>query len=239
MDSLNIWIGFDSREALAYAVCVNSLIRHSSRPLSIHPLALDNLKELYSEEHADGSNAFAYSRFLVPYLAGFRGPALYLDGDMIVRDDIAELFALAELEKDVMVVKHDYKTKHPRKYFGAKNQDYDKKNWSSVMLFPNCANFPCQKLLPAKVAESTGKYLHRFEWTSESRVGSLPVAWNWLVGEYARNDDAKLYHYTLGSPFIHGYENCDNAEYWMDEYHYMMANAFVRVDKRDRVALIY
>lgn len=221
MNPLPIWVGYDPREALAYHVCVNSLIRHASRPLSIQPLALNNLHGFYSEGHAGGSNAFSFSRFLVPYLANFNGPALYLDGDMIVRDDIAKLFQLGEMGKDVMVVQHAYETKHPKKYFGAKNEMYERKNWSSVMLFPNCSNFPCQKLTPSYVQESSGKHLHRFEWTSTDRIGSLPLVWNWLVDEYEHNDDAKLLHYTLAIPAIHGYEDSDHAKEWWDEYHLM------------------
>lgn len=173
---------------------------------------------MYEEKHKDGSNAFIYSRFLVPYLAGFKGTALYLDGDMVVTDDIAKLFALAEIGKDVMVVKHDYKTKHPVKYFGAVNESYPKKNWSSVMLFPNCENFPVQKLLPEFVQRQTGKFLHRFEWTSSDRVGELPKEWNWLAGEYETNQEAKLIHYTVSIPAIQDCGDPAHAKQWWDEH---------------------
>lgn len=224
MNPLRVFIGFDDREALAYAVAVASIRRYASRPFFVMPLALNNMQGFYAEGHAGGSNAFTFSRFLVPYLCNFNGPALYLDSDIIVRDDIAKLFDLAEQGKDVMVVKHKYESKNQTKYFGAQNPNYPKKNWSSVMLFPNCSNFPCQKLTPSRIQESSGKYLHRFEWTEDARVGELPVEWNWLCGEYEKNDNAKLYHYTLGTPFIHGYGTCDNSAYWWDEYHLLMAN---------------
>lgn len=216
MDLLRVFVGYDPREALAYHVCVNSMIRHASRPLLITPLALNYLP--YRETHTDGSNAFIYSRFLVPYLCGFSGTAIYLDGDMIVRDDIYKLAFLNEHDKDVMVVKHDYKTKASTKYFGNKNEDYPRKNWSSVMLF-NCANYPNQRLLPEFVEKQTGAFLHRFQWLDDNRIGSLPKEWNWLVGEYEHNENAKLLHWTLGAPFIHGYENADHAELWWSEYH--------------------
>lgn len=202
------------------------------------PLALSNLEGFYSERHTDGSNAFIYSRFLVPYLADFKGPALFLDGDMIVKDDVAKLFALGEVGKDVMVVKHDYKTKHAVKYLGNKNEDYPKKNWSSVMLFPNCSNFPCQKLTPRFVQDQTGKFLHRFEWTTEARVGELPKEWNWLVGEYEHNDSAKLLHYTVGIPAFSGYRQCDHASAWWAEFHRMTEVDEVENTPRTK-ALIY
>ena len=216
---LRIFVGFDSREAVAYHVCCNSLIRHASRPLSITPLDLGNLEGVYEEKHKDGSNAFIYSRFLVPYLAGFRGTALYLDGDMIVTDDIAKIFDLVEVGKDVMVVKHNYETKYPTKYFGAVNESYPKKNWSSVMLFPNCSTFPVQRLTPSFVAKQTGEFLHRMQWTTSDRIGSLPKEWNWLVGEYETNPDAKLVHYTISIPAIQDCGDQVHAKQWWDEYH--------------------
>ena len=60
-------IGFDPREAIAYHVCSNSIIRHASQPVAILPLALGNLRG-HAETHTDGSNQFIYSRFLVPHL---------------------------------------------------------------------------------------------------------------------------------------------------------------------------
>ena len=128
-----IFVGYDPKEAIAFHTCVNSIIRLSSEPVQIIPLALNLLKD-YTELHTDGSNSFVYSRFLVPYLQSFTGWAIYIDGDMILRTDIAELWNLQQPDKDVMVVQHDYKTKMPVKYLGAKNEDYPRKNWSSVIL---------------------------------------------------------------------------------------------------------
>jgi lipopolysaccharide biosynthesis glycosyltransferase len=139
-----------------------------------------------------------------------------MDGDMIVRGDIAELWALKDLSKDVQVVKHDYKTKMPIKYLGAKNEDYPRKNWSSVMLF-NCNNFPTKKLTPEYIQNSTGAHLHRFEWTDDSRVGELPPEWNWLPDEYGENKDAKLLHYTLGTPCFHDFADTPQGSEWHRE----------------------
>ena len=86
-----IFIGYDPREAIAYHVCTNSIIRRSSQPVALNPLALNALKG-YDEKHTDGSNHFIYSRFLVPHLMNYKGWAIFIDGDMIVRDDINELW---------------------------------------------------------------------------------------------------------------------------------------------------
>lgn len=219
MYPLRIFIGYDPREAVAYHVCANSIIRHASVPVSITPLALNTLAGVYKETHDDGSNAFIYSRFLVPYLCGFQGRALFVDGDMIVKDDVAKLFAMLRSDVDVAVVKHDYKTKHPVKYFGQPNVDYEKKNWSSVVLW-NCGHSANQELTPEFVAEKSGSYLHRFGWIKdEKRIQELPLHWNWLVDEYAHNSDAKLLHFTIAVPAVTSYEDCDHSTEWWDEFH--------------------
>ena len=216
MKPIPIFIGYDPREAVAYHTCSNSIIRHASQPVAIIPLALNLFKD-YTETHTDGSNQFIYSRFLVPHLMGFSGHAIFIDGDMIVRSDIAELWNLRESGKDVQVVKHDYKTKMTEKYLGAKNEDYPRKNWSSVMIF-NCQNFPTKKLTPEYIQKSTGAHLHRFEWTTDDRVGELPPEWNWLPDEYGANPDAKLLHYTLGTPCFHEFATTPQGDEWHREH---------------------
>jgi lipopolysaccharide biosynthesis glycosyltransferase len=183
--------------------------------VAIVPVAL-NLFRDYSETHTDGSNHFIYTRFLVPYLCDFTGHAIFIDGDMIVRGDIAELWALRDASKDVQVVKHDYKTRMPVKYLGAKNEDYPRKNWSSVILW-NCNSFPNRKLSPDFVQHATGSELHRFSWLDDARVGELPPEWNWLPDEYGPNADAKLLHYTLGTPCFQEFADTPQGNEWHRE----------------------
>ena len=215
MTPIPVFIGYDPREAVAFHVCANSIIRHASQPVAIIPLAL-NLFQDYTETHTDGSNQFIYSRFLVPHLMGFKGWAIFIDGDMIVRGDIVELWNLRKSDKDVMVVKHDYKTRMTEKYLGAKNEDYPRKNWSSVILW-NCSNHPIQRLTPAFIEKSTGAELHRFSWINDDRIGELPPEWNWLPDEYGSNPDAKLLHYTLGTPCFHEFATTNMADEWHRE----------------------
>lgn len=210
-----IFIGYDPREAIAYHTCVNSIIRHSSKPVQIMPLAL-NLFDDYKEEHTDGSNHFIYSRFLVPHLMGHTGHAIYIDGDMIIRDDINQLWELRDHTKDVQVVKHDYETKMTEKYLGSKNENYPRKNWSSVILW-NCQNHPNKKLTPEYIQKASGAHLHRFEWIDDNRIGELPPEWNWLPDEYGENQDAKLLHYTLGTPSFHEFADTPMGSEWHRE----------------------
>lgn len=211
-----IFVGYDPREAIAYHVCTNSIIRHATVPVSLTPCALNTLQG-YKEPYTDGSNHFTYSRFLVPHLMQYRGWAIFIDGDMLLKDDIAELWKLRDDTKAVMVVKHDYKTKMKTKYLGAPNEDYPRKNWSSVIMW-NCAHPANRFLTPASVEDSTGSQLHRFSWIHNDDVGSLPLEWNWLDIEYEKNANAKLVHYTLGAPcFVEFSAQGNYANEWHQE----------------------
>lgn len=215
MKAIPVYIGYDPREAIAYHTCANSIIRNSSRPVAIVPVALNLFKD-YSETHTDGSNHFIYTRFLVPHLQSYSGWAIFVDGDMIVRGDIAELWDYQNNHNDVMVVKHDYKTRMPVKYLGARNEDYPRKNWSSVILW-NCSSFPNRRLTPEFVQQSTGSFLHRFSWLEDERIGELPMEWNWLPDEYGPNLNAKLLHYTLGTPCFHEFATTPQGDEWHRE----------------------
>lgn len=214
---LKIFIGYDPREAVAFHTCANSIIRHATQPVCIVPLALNHISN-YTESHGDGSNEFIYSRFLVPYLSDFNGWSLFVDGDMIFRDDIGKLVDLIEHDKAVMVVQHDYKTRQHEKYLGAPNADYPRKNWSSVV-FWNCQHYLNRQLTPDKVQRASGAELHRFTWLPDDRIGTLPIEWNWLPDEFGENKDAKLLHWTLGTPCFHEeqFANAPMATEWHRE----------------------
>lgn len=215
IEPLKIFVGFDPREAVAYHVCCQSIIDKVSRPVEIHPLALHMFADDYQEKHGDGTNAFIYSRFLIPWLCRWSGFAIFLDGDMLVRSDIAELWNLRRPDLGVQCVQHAYKTKYPVKYLGNANRDYPRKNWSSVMIF-NCGYFPNRALTPEFVASKDGAYLHRMGWLDDNQIGELPPEWNHLTMEFHRDDMAKLLHYTIGIPAFHEYADQEGGQEWRD-----------------------
>jgi lipopolysaccharide biosynthesis glycosyltransferase len=216
MSMINLYVGYDEREAIAYHVFCHSVIKNTSIPVKITPLVLSQLKE-FNETHQDRSNDFVYSRFLTPYLNEFNGWAIFVDGDMICQADLKELIGMADPNKALMVVKHDYQTKASIKYLGNINENYPRKNWSSVILW-NCSHPKHKILTPEFVSNQTGKFLHRFSWLDDNDIGELPVEWNWLACEYEKNADAKLIHYTLGTPCFKDFKDTDMAEIWYDYY---------------------
>lgn len=219
MKPLQVVIGYDEREAAAIYTFAHSIMRTSSKPVSFTFLARNQFEfhDPNQKEDYPQSNAFIFSRFLTPSMMNYEGWALFADGDMLCMDDISKLFDLAEEDKAVMVVPHKYSTKYPIKYLGAKNEDYPRKNWSSVVLF-NCAH-PANKVLTKEFIESqSGAYLHRFGWLRDYEIGYLPAEWNWLEKEYAHNDDTKLVHWTVAGPYFKGYEDADYSTEWAEEY---------------------
>jgi lipopolysaccharide biosynthesis glycosyltransferase len=211
---INVVVGFDQRESIAYHTFCQSIIEKTSLPVSFIPLAINALKD-YKETHTDKSNDFVYSRFLTPHLQDFKGWAIFADGDMICQADIKELWDLRDESKALLVVKHDYQTKSHQKYLGNINENYPRKNWSSVILW-NCAHPKHRILTPDFIASQTGKYLHRFSWLDDADIGELPPEWNWLAIEYPENKNAKLIHYTLGTPCFKDYQNTEMADIWHD-----------------------
>ena len=211
---LKIFIGYDPNEVAAYHVLAHSIIRHSSIPVSITPLKLDQLP-MTRKRDPKQSTEFAFSRFLVPWLSGFKGWSLFLDCDMLCRGDIADLFAQMNDRMAVQVVKHDYTPKTDTKFLDQKQTRYEKKNWSSVMLFNNAR---CKELTVDYVNKASGLELHQFQWLwRQNLIGTLTNDWNHLVGEYDPNPNAQMAHFTLGGPYFTGYEHCEYALEWFEE----------------------
>jgi lipopolysaccharide biosynthesis glycosyltransferase len=220
MERIRLFIGADSRESVGLHVFLESLWRHTSLPVDLTVLTPKIGERLNIK--SDGTNAFSTIRFAIPELMNYAGHAIFADGvDMLLRGDLAELWERRETTKPtfgVQVVKHTYRTKHPKKYVGttleADNADYDRKNWSSLVLW-NCGHWTHLKARD-KLLSGDGKYLHRFSWLADSEIGELPKEWNWLVSEYPYNKDAKIAHYTLGLPGFEHYRRSDYAQEWTE-----------------------
>lgn len=211
------FVGLDPVEVGTYHVMSNSLIRHSSMPISITPVSLKNLEGVLTRErHPLQSNEFAFSRFLVPWMCNYQGWAVFTDCDMIVKDDPAKLWALRDDDFAVKVVKHNHVPIEEEKYLGNTQTKYQRKNWSSVVLW-NCAHPAVRSLTPDFVNAADGLYLHQFRFLEDQEIGDLPKTWNHLVGYDQYNHNAKLIHYTTGGPYFEAYKNCDYHQDWSKE----------------------
>jgi hypothetical protein len=221
-DPLRVFIGWDSKEPVAFAVAAHSILRRASRPVAIVPLALESLRSVYTRERGlTESTEFSLTRFLVPFLSGYRGLSVFMDCDVVVQADIYDLvvYPLAFPGKAVFACQHDYIPKGLTKFDGHEQTKYPRKNWSSVMLF---VNDQCTALTPEYVNKASGLELHRFKWTTDEQIGALPLEWNHLVGEYVPNPSAQILHYTNGIPAYPTYRECDQADVWWNEYDDML-----------------
>jgi hypothetical protein len=222
---LNVYIGFDSKESAAFYTLAHSILRRSSVPLSIAPLMQSQLKGVYTRTRGPTeSTEFSMTRFLVPALSAYRGWSIFMDCDMLCRADIAELQAHIDRQRDkaVLVCQHDYVPRTERKFLDQVQTKYPRKNWSSLMVFNNER---CTALTPEYVNTAPGLDLHRFKWLDDALIGSLPLEWNWLVGEYPYRPDPKIVHYTLGGPYFNDYRDCDYAQEWFGEFESMRSVA--------------
>lgn len=204
---LRIFIGWDSRFPEPADVLRYSLLKHSTIPLDIRYLKLDELK-LKRQRDPLASTEFTYSRFLVPHLCGFEGKAIFMDNDMLCFADVKQLDDLPMEDYALRVVKHDYRPTAAKKMYGCPQTSYPRKNWSSLMIM-NCARL---KLWSKQVVETqTGAYLHRFQDISDEAIGDIPAGWN----ELDRMDgQTKLIHYTGGGPWFDDYLDHPHAGIW-------------------------
>lgn len=213
---IKVFIGFDGRETAAYHVLTHSISARASIPVTIAPLMLSQLTGIFQRErHPLQSTDFSFSRFLTPHLSDYTGWSLFMDSDMLMLDDIAKLWALRDERYAVMVVKHTHVARETRKFLDEPQTKYEKKNWSSLILFNNAR---CRALTPEYVNTASGLELHQFKWlATDELIGELPSRWNHLVGYDAPRKDAAVVHHTLGGPYFEELRDCEYAQEWFAE----------------------
>ena len=212
---INVFIGYDSKEKVAFSVLAYSILRNSTKPVTITPVYLPNIKDDFVRERNNlSSTEFSFSRFMVPHLMNYKGWAVYMDCDQLMLGDIADLWRMRDDKYAVQLCKHDYEPEEDKKFLGQVQTKYEKKNWSSFMLM-NCKKG--NELTPDYVNSATGLQLHQFKWLeSDDLIGDLPLEWNWLVDEPGYNTKSKVnnIHFTKGGPWFKEYANCSYSETW-------------------------
>ena len=210
-----VFIGYDPRESVAVNVLTQSIQARASVPVQVAQIRQEQLAGHFQRPHHPlQSTAFSFSRFLVPWLCGYRGWSLFLDADMLCLADMADLWALRDARYAVQVVKHAHTCEAGLKFQGMPQTPYARKNWSSVMLFNNAR---CRALSPALVNTASGLHLHQFQWLADEEIGPLPPEWNVLVEVQAVPEEPKVLHYTLGGPWFDDCQAVPEGERWLRE----------------------
>lgn len=248
-EGITVYIGYDSREAIAAEVCKYSIERNTFSSPVIKYLKHRELRKLglfkrgWLMESDTGnyrdlidskpfSTEFSHTRFLVPHLHKYKGWALFMDCDMIFQSDIKDLFKLCDDRYAVMCVKHNH---HPatntNKMDGRAQLHYYRKNWSSFVLW-NCEHSANKHLTPEKVNFMAGADLHAFNWLDDSQIGSIPFLYNYISGvspaipiSNGKQLNPLVIHYTEGGPWFEECRDVPFAGKWIDEYNRMIENA--------------
>ncbi len=228
----SIWIGFDPREAAAFAVAKHTVRRHLTRPVPIRGLVLSYLQKAglyyrpieFKPSAADRpimwdpisgapmSTQHANARFLVPHLAQY-GWALFMDGDMLVRGNLVRMFDKLDSRYAVYCVKHKHEPAAGHKMDGQEQTRYARKNWTSFIVF-NCEHPSNKRLTVEMINTLPGRDLHRLCWLDDDEIGELPPEWNFLVGHTDPSVVPQVVHFTEGVPDMVGYENVQYADDW-------------------------
>lgn len=87
---LRIFIGTEPSQVVAHRVLEHSIRRHASIPVEIMPM-LDVPVPAPADPRHRARVGFTFSRFVIPELCGFEGRAVYMDADMLVFGDVADL----------------------------------------------------------------------------------------------------------------------------------------------------
>jgi len=240
LPQLNIYIGYDGREAAATDVCSHSIKKRTRYPLQIKYLKHRELRRaglftrpwLIESDTGDFrdlidnrpfSTEFSHTRFLVPALMEYKGWALFLDADMLCLSDIKKLFDMRDSKYAVQVVKHTHHVKDDSlKMDGRKQLSYTRKNWSSFILF-NCEHPANKKLTKEYISTAKGGDLHAFAWLPNELIGELPDRYNYIAGVSRKlklSDGGRpdVVHYTEGGPWFPNYRNVPFGQLWLDEY---------------------
>lgn len=215
---MKIFIGWDSREDIAYKVCKKSIQLHNN-DVEIYPIKQNYLRELgiYTRDDPLASTEFTITRFLTPYLSGYSGISIFMDCDMLIQVNIEEVLKEIDYKNSVTCVQHaQYSPNSDIKMDGRVQYSYPKKNWSSFMVF-NCAHPDIKyNLTLDAINKSSPKYLHRMEWASS--IGNISHTWNYLVGYYSDIEKPNVLHYTDGGPWFENYKDCEFSKNWLEVF---------------------
>ncbi len=223
---MKVYVGWDARDELAFRACVSSLRAHASESIEIIPLKEYDLRRrgifnrAYTVESSGQmidavdkrpfSTTFTFTRFAIPLIDQTDDWVLFCDADFLWRSDPALLFKQADDTKNLMCVQHQYAPPENTKFDGMLQQQYKRKNWSSLMLMrpKRC------RITKEELNAESGRYLHQFQWMPDDRIGALPHGWNWLEGWSDPKIDPAAVHYTRGTPDMLGDDLPYSDEWW-------------------------
>lgn len=234
-----IYVGYDQRQHAAWLVCEKSIQNkvwedspeYDVRPLSHRelrreghfdrPWRIDEQGQYWDER--DGrpfSTEFSHSRFLTPRLAlqaGYRDLVMFVDSDFMFFVPPVHLFNAIDRSKVVSCVKFNTPVVDGKKMDGMEQQNYDRKLWSSLMVF-NLGHKDIYKFTGVDVNHEPGRVMHNFFGLMDDEIGEIDPRWNHIPGLSEPRRDPLAVHWSLGGPWMPGYEKSPFSQRWYDSY---------------------
>jgi hypothetical protein len=90
-ETMRVFVGSDRTQAFAVRVLEHSIKRHTRDPVEVIPMVDLPVREPKDPRQGQRTG-FSFSRFCIPKLCGYAGKAIYMDADMLVFGDLAELW---------------------------------------------------------------------------------------------------------------------------------------------------
>jgi len=219
-EPLRVFVGYDSREDIAYRVARQSILDHCSVNVEVTPIKMEEMRAAglyWRDVDPLSSTEFSFTRFLTPALAGYKGWAVFCDGDFLFRKDLTEVIFYESGQYAVRVVQHNYRPPEAYKMDNQIQHQYPRKNWSSFMLM-NCGHEAMKALSPPIVNTESGAYLHQFKWLPDELIGQLPLTFNYLEGwnQPVDEPDPVAVHFTRGGPWFKDWVDVEYGRDWLE-----------------------
>jgi hypothetical protein len=231
VEPMRIFVGVDESQIVAARTLEHTIRKHASRPVRF-TMMMDLPTPEPTDPENRGKTGFSFSRFHIPKLAGYKGRALYVDADMQVFKDIAELWEIPFGDKKVLCTRQDeppeawkdFSWFHPGRQMSVMMLDCERLDWDideiiggldrgeynySDLLFDLC-------IVP------------------EEEVGDdLPPVWNHL--EQYQPGETGLTHYTVVP--TQPWKNDENPlrEVWEKDFHEALSAQVVAKTEVDRL----
>lgn len=216
-DPIRIFVGCDPNDCDLEQMMVldYSVRRHTFRPVEITWMRLSrdpaspwfcDPRHKLGWRSEDWSTPFSAFRWAIPAATGFRGRALYMDADMLVRCDLAEIWDMS-LAPDTIVA-------------ARRTGDC----WLSCVMLWDCEKAR-DGYLPALDALRGNRRAHKEMKQLFARrtdlIHPLDARYNCVDGEGLPLDDIRILHYSdMGTQFSHRYAvprlQAEGRAHWFD-----------------------
>ena len=214
IEPMRIFIGCDDTQIIAARVLEYTIRKHATRPVRVVPMLNVPTPEPKDSENR-GRTGFSFARFHIPRLAGYRGKGLYVDADMQVFGDIAEVFDFDMGDSTVAVTRQD----EPPAAWKDFSWFHAGRQMSVMLLDCERLGWDIDEIIGGMDA---GRYdyadlLFDLAIVPEEQIrDDLPPVWNHL--EHYEPGETKLLHYTVVP--TQPWKNDDNplGDIWQQDF---------------------